>query len=328
MDVDEHKNEDPSLIKDMFLGCLNDFFHQHFGLNSTNDTSRIGCPGMSNVFLNQLVEARDRQWIQIGNSESNRHIDRKLFVRLIQLLIEAHVNVFEVISYFKWASTPMDGQRKRPRRIASVGKTFSERRKATFDAIIGGNQSLLKKKTQEIEMSRKSVWKRRKLIREANILFDDIIFIKHLKGLAYFDLKNYDSNRFQKNVLDRCSNKHVYHKDDTVYFVGYVSDSPTITLGEDEKAIMSEEEKYMNAYSSPAMRFVNEDWIDKVLGIPFRMRLMQNCCSMFQLSKIQKKQLSKHTLALAKVEVTHVHKYLCKTTLKQIFCNAIPNKHR
>ena len=91
---------------------------------------------------------------------------------------------------------------------------------------------------------------------------------------------------------------------------------------------MSEEEKYMNEYTSPTMRFVNEEWIDRVLGMNFRLRLIGNCGSMFQLSKKQKKQLSKHMQALAKVEVTHVHKYLCKTTLQQKFCNAIPNKQR
>ena len=79
---------------------LKQYFNDHLGLQSVADVKEIACPSVNSYVLQKMVEARDKQWLQIGFQENNLHIGKELFSRLIQLTVFAHVESKDVIRFF------------------------------------------------------------------------------------------------------------------------------------------------------------------------------------------------------------------------------------
>ena len=305
---------------------LEQYFNNHFGLRSVADVKEIQCTSVDSYVLQKMVEARDKQWLQIGFQENNLVIDKELFSRLMQMTVLAHVESKDVIRFFNWTSFENEGTRKRPRRIASLSKSVLEKRRDTVSAIVGSNMKLLKEREDELQSLRQNTQRARKRkTKAAEDLFDDIIFIKHLKSIAYYNTKVFGETRFvEKVVTQQPANIHVWHVEDNEYFVGYPDTKPiSFDVSRSKKSV---EEEYIESCGTGSIRFINESWIKKVIGRGFVLKLRNHQGQVIHLSKKHKKSLGNHIKELARVEVTHVHKYQCKTTLQHKFCNAILTK--
>ena len=294
---------------------LDETFGCHFCINNFNDEdadSDSKCKKFTNDFMCKLKNARDRTLYMIGNDRSkfgNRYVDEKLFKILMRLFLQCHLQCHEIVDYFPWKQqTPVKAyenaqkKRKRPLKRLRVANMVDRRQKVKEEVgkILGENEKKLRKQYKQQNLEKVQLFRRKKQVKDWSAFWDDIFFLKSLGYVGYYD-KKHDS--FRNDVRAKVVNIDALEENESKYFVGFPD---------------------KDKEGQGSIRLLSSEWIDEHLSNQFVESLKKSKNQKKPLPLATKRAIHKDIKKLSEHNVTHVHKYKCKTTFKTLYCNALP----
>ena len=295
-------------------------FATHFQIcNLKEGDHNDKCSDLDSDFMYKLVNARDKTLYMIGQDKSNngnRFMDKKLFDILIRLFLQCNLECDKIVEFFPWRlQTPLkeyenenekdnlpEGKSYKPRnrlRLANM-INMQEKEKETVEKILGNNELKLKKQLKAQTLVKTHQFQRRKQIKTWTAFWDDITFVKHLQFIGYYESQH---SSFESDVMLKITNTNAFSTEVDGYFVGFPASQT----------------------SHGSIRLLEQKWVDEHLPDKFKTSLMEAKNQKKPIPKKTKQNLMNDMKKLTEHNVTHVHKYKCKTTLKTLYCNAISN---
>ena len=192
------------------IACL-DFFFDHFGLNKQADCSNI----CSKLDITELKNIRDEELMFVVNTKHLQDTNKESFKRLVHLFLQTHLYSSEILRYYNW-------QTFRPTRFSRLAKLNStkEKMRETEAAVRGTNQKELQMLTSEKQRTLVKKRKERKMVKDWESFWDDMIFLNRLRQICYVDSKR--TSKYQMTSLTNIvSNPSVINEKETSYFIGY-----------------------------------------------------------------------------------------------------------
>ena len=60
------------------------------------------CEKLDESLINELLNIRDREWQHIGHKEQFKSSRENFFKQLIQIVLQAHIEMIEVMNFLSW----------------------------------------------------------------------------------------------------------------------------------------------------------------------------------------------------------------------------------
>ena len=149
-------------------------------------------------------------------------------------------------------------------------------------------------------------------IKSWGAFWDDIIFLKHLRKMGYFETSY---KNFNDEIYTKIANQEAYKVFEKGYYVGFPGNH-----NEDEGDIDDENEML------GSIRLLDNNWVKQYTTQTYRTRCLNSKNRILDMTKNTLGIIKREMKKLCENNVTHIHKYECPTTYKTKYCNAIPNK--
>ena len=215
-------NLEETFLREHVKGLLNSMLTEHFHMNKdTTNSKQCKCLKDNNV-LQEFIEVRDREWLHVKDEEQFITVRKKLFEKLMLMILQVHLEMVPIINSFSWYSysRSFSSQSTRIRsisqpRLASI-VPFTVKKQMTVNAVMGKTDSVIRKSITEKAKGKTSIQSVRRRCQDWTGFVDDLIFLKHLHTIAYINVSTFKS--FENKLLPTVTNKDAYNSNQKYYF--------------------------------------------------------------------------------------------------------------
>ena len=205
-------NEIENNLRSQSMACLEFFLDEHFNVCNRAEPSPYICKKLD---ITKMKNIRDLEAIFVQRHLHLTNSNQTAFKHLMLLFLQAHVQSSEILEYFKW-------HRFRPTRFARQAKFV--RRKETLKQIeqdvLGTHEKQLRVLTTEKEKEKIVVRKHRKIVKEWEMFWDDMVFLNNLRQVCFVNRRKCRENEID-DLKDIVSNPDVFNERTDTYFIGY-----------------------------------------------------------------------------------------------------------
>ena len=318
---DEDDNDDDANVRAQVLAILEFFFDEHYNVGNLLDTK---CSPCDKIQVKVLKRIRDKEMMFVGYHSHLQDGNSEMFKKLVLLFLQTHLERSNILTYFDWKSF-------RKTKYARRSKMMSMQVKENemVNAVLGTNEKKLSqlKKQKDIERI-----KNNKLKKNANAwtnLWDDMVFLKHLRYVMYVDRNNCTVNQMN-TILNKVKNVDAYNEQDKGFYVGFPStneqqmDNEETEDDNDDDGTQTSSLSHLNSIQQMGkIRFIDWKWIRDTLDRPTIKHMRKEPLRQFQLPKHTLDKIKDGMKTLQYKKITHIYKFICPTTYEFKFWNAI-----
>ena len=320
-------NLDESFLREHVKGLLNSMLMEQFHMNKdTANAKQCKCLKDNNV-LQEFIEVRDREWLHVQYEEQFMSVRKKLFGKLMLMILQVHLEMVPIINSFSWYSysRSFSSQSTRIRsitqpRLASI-VPFTVKKQMTVNAVMGKNDSLIRKTIMEKTRTKTSIHSVKRRCQDWTGFLDDLIFLKHLSAIGYINVNSFYN--FEKKLLPTVTNKDAYKSNQNIYFIGYPANNKKRNVG---KHLRNKGEYDQN--TSGSVRFLEEKWVEKYCPPDYVKRLKEEENRTKIIPTTTKNEIIEEMKRLRELHCTHVYKFTCEITMERTFCNVVVSEKK
>ena len=76
----------------------------HYNFNNINSKNDKRCERLDESHITKLLDMRDQEWQHIAYKEQFKPLRVNLFKQLIQIVLQAHIEMIGVMNFLSWQS--------------------------------------------------------------------------------------------------------------------------------------------------------------------------------------------------------------------------------